>query len=525
MDNPVHKPVNRWLRLLNVPVSNSYLRDKLLSHPDYPSLAAITGVLKDLNIESTAIEVKKDQFVKLPTPFLAHWNANGGEFIVVENARDPERRFHQFFKKWKGVVVLAEKPQDWSHEENRQWLKREKNKTSAAAIEIILLFVFVAASFFSQRQWQYFTLMFIAVAGIFLSWIIISVEIGFDNRFARQIWRNDRKTLIESKVTAFVSWGDVGFIWFSFLLTTLLIGSFTDTLHGIFYYLCALATFSISSVFISIYYQWQVIKKWCRPCLVVASLLFLQFTVLAPQLKELSGRNFSFDGSMFFVFLLSLVSAFWLTVRSLLIRNRKIESESFANRRIKNDPRIFIALLKKQRRIDTTPFENDLQLGNPDAHWQFVVACSPYCYYCRNAYEILNDMVKRIDIGLTVRFAFSINNTEQDISLNAVRYILQLLESSDIGYRKTIFHDWYETMNLEEFSASHHLDEGSETVLAGLPELHASWSEKNEIQFTPSIFINGYELPAQYSTEDLKELFENIDLEEINLVPGRLCAV
>ena len=199
MDNPVHKPVNRWLRLLNVPVSNSYLRDKLLSHPDYPSLAAITGVLKDLNIESTAIEVKKDQFVKLPTPFLAHWNANGGEFIVVENAQDPERRFHQFFKKWKGVVVLAEKPQDWSHEENRQWLKREKNKTIAATIEIILLFVFVAVSFFFQRQWQYFTLMFLAAAGIYVSWIIVSVEIGFENRFARQIWRNDGKTLYRIK--------------------------------------------------------------------------------------------------------------------------------------------------------------------------------------------------------------------------------------------------------------------------------------------------------------------------------------
>ncbi len=525
MDNPVHKPVNRWLRLLNVPVSNSYLRDKLLSHPDYPSLAAITGVLKDLNIESTAIEVRKDQFVKLPTPFLAHWNANGGEFIVVENAQDPERQFHQFFKKWKGVVVLAEKPEGWSHEENRQWLKREKNKAIAAAIEIILLFVFVAVSFFFQRQWQYFTLMFVAAAGIFVSWIIVSVKIGFENRFARQVWRNDCKTLIESKVTASVSWGDVALIWFSFLFTTLLVGSFTNTLHGVFYYLCTLATLSISPVFISIYYQWQVIKKWCRPCLVVASLLFLQFTVLSPQLKDLSGRNFSFDGSMFLVFLLFLVSAFWLTARSLIIRNKKIESESFANRRIKNDPGIFIALLKKQRRIDTTPFENDLQLGNPDARWQFVVACNPYCYYCRNAFEALNDVVKKIDIGLTVRFAFSINNNEQDITLNAVRYILQLLQSSDIGYRKTIFHDWYETMNFEEFSASYRIDEEPETALTGLLERHASWSEKNGIQFTPSIFINGYELPAQYSTEDLKELLENIELEEINLAPGRLCAV
>src|SRR5579885_2504046 len=43
--------VYRWLRLMKIPVSKMFLKQQLLSRPDYPSLVSITNTLDELNIE------------------------------------------------------------------------------------------------------------------------------------------------------------------------------------------------------------------------------------------------------------------------------------------------------------------------------------------------------------------------------------------------------------------------------------------------------------------------------------------
>ena len=58
MDKSISLPVNRWLRLPDNPVSNSYLRDKFLSHQVYPSLVAIAGILNGLYTRNTVGETK-----------------------------------------------------------------------------------------------------------------------------------------------------------------------------------------------------------------------------------------------------------------------------------------------------------------------------------------------------------------------------------------------------------------------------------------------------------------------------------
>ena len=59
---------------------------------------------------------------------------------------------------------------------------------------------------------------------------------------------------------------------------------------------------------------------------------------------------------------------------------------------------------KREQEIDTTSFENDLQLGNPDARLQIMVACNPYCGPCAKTHKILHELVEKNDIGLTIRF-------------------------------------------------------------------------------------------------------------------------
>jgi uncharacterized membrane protein/protein-disulfide isomerase len=511
MNYSLDQVLSRWFKLLKISVAKSYLKEQLLSHPDYPSLLSITDILDDLNIENSAIEIKKEQLPEIPVPFMAHLKSNGGEFVIVNNRNDLDRQFSKFFERWSGVVVLAEKPDGWQHLENNHSLQKKKQKTFANAAFITVLAAFIIASSLLTWQWQQTSLLFIAAAGIFISWLIVSKDLGIENKIGDEVCgkQDDCSSIIKSKGAKLplgISWSDVGMIWFSFLLLLLLINSFEKTLSGFYILISLLFTFGLPFTIFSVYYQWRV-KKWCRLCLITVGLLWLQFLILIPQWQQITNWKFDWNNLILSGLILVFVSSTWFAVKSLLKSNKKLESENFVHIRFKNNPDVFTSLLQKQKKIDTTPFENDLQLGNADADLQILVACNPYCTPCAKAHKVLHELVEKNNIGLTVRFAIKTENKE-DKRLKAAEYILQLLTDKSIDYKRKVFHDWYEWMDMEKFQTKYFLQKnGTVDVLL---EKYEAWSEEAEIQFTPAIFINGHESPKQYNVEYLKFLVKEI---------------
>jgi protein-disulfide isomerase len=511
--------VSSWLNQLKITVSGNYLKTQLQSHPDYPSLASITDVLDELGIENTAIEIEKGQLPVLPIPFLAHLRSNGGEFVIIKDRNDPEKQFQKFFERWSGAVVLGEKSEGWNHEGNNKWLQRERKKRLRIAASVGLLSGFIIASAIFVWQWKQAVLLLIATAGVFTSWLIVSRDLGIENKIADQVCGKeaDCDVIIKSKSSKLplgISWSDVGIIWFSFLLLSLLINSFTKTTFNLFILLSLLATCSLPFTIFSINYQWRAAKKWCRLCLIAIGLLFAQFIILFPLWQQISAWRLEPNNLIVSCLLLFFVASVWLVVKSLLKINKKLEVENFVSLRFKNNPDIFTALLQKQRKVDVTLFENDLQLGNSDADVQIMVACSPYCGHCANAHKILHELVEKNDIGLTVRFAVKTDNKE-DKKLKASQQILKLLQGTSIAQKRRILHDWYQEMNLDSFLQLYSLNEKAKDNIIETIKLHEHWSEEAKIQFTPSIFINGYELPKQYKADDLRQLIRNIEIKEI----------
>lgn len=189
-------------------------------------------------------------------------------------------------------------------------------------------------------------------------------------------------------------------------------------------------------------------------------------------------------------------------------KNKELSDKNFSLLRFKNNPETFNALLQKQRKVDITPFENDLQLGNPDADLQIMVACNPYCGPCAKAHQILHELLLKNDIGLTVRFSVKTENKEER-RLLAVQYILQLAKSKRNAYIRKLLHDWYADMDFEKFSKKYPLS--NKENVDELLKQHELWSSESEIKFTPTIFINGHELPRQYQTDDLKIMFRDVE--------------
>jgi ABC-type bacteriocin/lantibiotic exporter with double-glycine peptidase domain len=146
--------VHNWLQEMKIPASKTYIRQQLLSHPDYPSLLSITDTLDELGIENAAIQMEKDKLQDMPKAFLAHLNGNGGSFAMVNTRDKPENQFPGFFDRWGGVVVAAEKPENWQHKLNSQWLQKDKKQLAAVAATLLLLTAFILLAGVVSFNWR-----------------------------------------------------------------------------------------------------------------------------------------------------------------------------------------------------------------------------------------------------------------------------------------------------------------------------------------------------------------------------------
>lgn len=513
---------DRWLLKMKIRVSSVLLRNKLQSHPDYPSLLSITDILDELGIDNAALQVDKERLQEVPLPFLAHYR---NEFLIISDIQTQIRENPEFEKNWNGTALLAEKPENWEHAENIEYLKKERIFKQTSTGFLILISGLVTIYLANNFSWLGAGLMLTSLAGIGVAVLIVQHELGIANNFTEQLCRAGKNTdcdaVLHSKGSSLVkwlNWADAGIIYFISSSLLVIIAVNTGGPSG-FAIPAVLAAAAIPFTLFSLYYQWHIVKKWCTLCLLTVGLLWLQFALSVPVALDLlkgdSVNVFSVNNIVLFIAIAAALSAVWLLLlKPVLKNNKELLSKNFSLLRFKNNPEVFEAFLKQQRQVDTTPFENDLQLGNPLSPAQIVVACNPYCGPCATAHKILHELVETTDIGLTIRLNVKADNIEDKITV-AGAYIMQVVNKRDTGFKRKVLQNWYEVMNLEKFKDKYPLQK--EVNVKQQVTDNEQWNKKAEVIGTPTIFINGYQLPGQYRAGDLKNLLQRmIKMEEAN---------
>lgn len=115
-----------------------------------------------------------------------------------------------------------------------------------------------------------------------------------------------------------------------------------------------------------------------------------------------------------------------------------------------------------------------------------------------------------MDAGLSVRF--TIDKAKNGKHMQAVEYMLQLLAGKGADYKRQVLHDWYLLMDLEQFSKKYPLREKNN--VDRLLKKQEKWAKETGISFTPTIFINGNELPGQYTADDLIFVLRGFEWKE-----------
>jgi uncharacterized membrane protein len=515
----------QYLKSCGLKVNSLFLTRQLKSHPDYPSLTSLTDVLDDLGIKHIALKADKEKVDEFVFPLLAHTSVDGQNgFEIVTSLKELEKDRAAFLQRWDGITLMVDGDSVIENEEHNTLARAKKIRERWLFGLLTPAILLYGASFALHWDATAFLFSLLCLAGCLVCTGILLQTMGKDNPISQQFCRGDsasgcNKVLHSkgAKLMGILSLGEAGLIYFTALFLFVLLSRLTATANNYSSELLVVpSSLAIPLTFVSIWYQRNVVKSWCRMCLAIAALCWLQF-ILVMAAKDQWPSIYPTRDTLptLFIFLTSFVLTFicWYFLRSLYDKAAVSEESYRQLSSWKRDIRLFTNFLQQGRRVDVSPWPEDIVLGNRHAALQLLIVSNPYCAPCAQSHQDLDKLLQAHpgEIGVTVRLAV----VSQDISdrrTKAIDHILQVcLSPKGKNRQQELLHDWFDMMDLDKWLAVHKTllphDPGAARYLL---KAHADWYVQNNIQHTPTLFLNGSELPGFYTTADLKPLIPQL---------------
>lgn len=515
--------------LLKVPVTLTALTRSLEDHPDYPSMLSMSDVLLGYGISNIVIRTSVDKLDQMPLPFIAQVKdreTGRDSLAIVRNIEQdtitwysPEKRkwskvsINTFKERWPSGIILLADGEGASGEKSYQQHRREEwrlNVAHTAAFLALPVTVLVSATIklFTNGWTAILPIVFLllTLAGTVFSALLLWYELDQYNPMLQKICSSGKKVncgaILNTKAAKIggISWSSIGFTYFTGALLLLLFSGITSSQS--LFIVGLLNALSIPYVFFSVYYQWKVAKQWCILCLGVQCVLLLQlFTTLAGGWLQ---PTFNADllGGIVVAYLLP-----FMIVSTLMPAYRSAkESKRYRQdlQRLKHNTQIFEALMSKQKSITEDTRGLGIILGNPDARYRLVKVCNPYCGPCAEAHKPIEELLENNpDVQLQIIFAAT--NATGDKRALPVKHLMAIAEKNDEVLMKQALDDWYLSAdkNYDTFAAKYPMNGELKRQDDKIDNMW-KWCNKTDISFTPTIFVNGQQLPEIYSVEDLR---------------------
>ena len=540
--HPNVQAVACWLKLLNVKVHAHTIEEQMEQHPDWPSLLCISDALHQWKVPHLAAKATDHQLPDQQFPLLLVTNHPERPLAVVEklhndvvyfyqsNYTDLQHEpFHIFVQRWTGVYMIAEATSQ-SGDPEFAAAARKRRRQLAGPIAALLL----ALTALCGLCWPRFHHMagpqnlsggvaavavyILYLAGLAVSLMLLWYDIDKRNPLLQKVCTGLAKTNCNailnstaSKLFGWLSWSEIGFAYFT---GGLLLLALPAQAPWAIYWLGLLGATALVYPLFSIYYQWRVAKQWCMLCLAVQAILVLQAAALWMggwvQLKFTDGSLFTpFFPLNLHLFLL-LATAYilpllaWLSLKPWLLRHQTALREQRAYRRLKFNPEVFTNLLQKQKAMASAPQGLGIVLGAAHAANTLVKVCNPYCGPCSKAHPRIEELLHR-HANLQVQILFMVPNAPGDKLHTAASHLMAIARTATGQAQvQQALDDWYmpPKKDYEAFAAKYPMN-GAVAVAAPAITAMEQWSKANDIRYTPTLFFNGHELPAEYDLEDL----------------------
>ena len=534
--NNLYNTCGYLLDELKIEYTNYNLVKLIDNHLDSLSLLAVKEALSEYGIETGAIRLGNHSYLDFELPFICSIQKEDWPipaFTVVKNIDndsilylDPITKktttstLQQFQAMDKGIVMLIDSSNRRNEINYKDNVKLEREKRILSNLPwFLFLIIIIYCSFqiinyyqsnFVLNKLGYLIAIFI---GTSISSLLIWHEVDQDNKLIKQVCRKGKKmncdaVLSSSQSSLFgVSWS----IWGgSYFLMLLFVQLFFVNDFSFLLVTAGLSFLALPYVFYSIYVQWRIIRQWCLLCLGIQSILIINALIAWDVFRRfhVGYELYVFNGY-------PLIIAITIGLLTFLVLNKLVQLFKSAKegkiyekrlKLIKSDKEVFNYFLRKSERISVSTDSLGITLGNPSASNEIIKICNPYCPPCSDMHFKLEKIIDT-NRDVKIRIIFTATGEEDDITNAPVAYFLLTQEHFGPEVVKTLLDEWYASdKDFTRFVSEKILKEDLKSQKAKIVEM-GQWCEKMKIRGTPTLFINGFELPEQYRVSDLHSIF------------------
>jgi thiol-disulfide isomerase/thioredoxin len=206
-----------------------------------------------------------------------------------------------------------------------------------------------------------------------------------------------------------------------------------------------------------------------------------------------------------FAFLFIVILVGWMYLKPILDAKEDLFDYKRNLKKLKSDPAVFDSLLSRSKKINNPTQDLGILLKNDSPKFQVIKVCNPYCGPCAKAHPELERLVEEGMIDLQI--IFLPNGSMDDLYAKTISHLLAINSKGDSKVTQEALDQWYAAEKkdyavfAERYPMNGELNQQQEKLLA-----MKAWCDREGIIETPTIFINGHQLPIEYDIEDIKEI-------------------
>ena len=276
-------------------------------------------------------------------------------------------------------------------------------------------------------------------------------------------------------------------------------------------YITLINIFTLPYAVWSVWYQKARIKQWCVLCLIVQVLLWTIFIINLLFGNLQLGEFFNLNNSQFSISnsqLAIVACCYCITILGINILVPKLSTTNATQslqqsmNSVKANESVFEALLKQQPFYETNDCNSIIRFGNPNSKLQLTILSNPYCNPCSKMHKRIEELLQKSSNNISVQYILSSFNENLD-STNKFLIAACLIDKTDSAMQ--IFKDWFEKGKLLRDDYFKDMGLQMENPMIEVEfQKHELWKEKNRIRRTPTVLVNGYQLPEIYKIKDLR---------------------
>ena len=504
------KLVKKYLDLNNYLNAKKEFEELFLSHPNYPSLFAVTDSLNTLSIENVVIKVPKEQLNELPNSFLAVFNGDlvlvdKMEFSIIVETEKSKRTtltIEDFSEGWNGVVLAIE-PNDAQEE------KTLSENPKGLKYSILFLALIVLSSFYNDYRLFDYIFLITSLVGLLISVFIVQEKFGIDNQVVSKLCNINPSTSCESVIKSnnvesnkWFGFSDLPLIFFVTAVLAILIGPANSNLVGF------LSLIAVPVIVYSIWVQKFQIKKWCVLCLIISSLVVIQGALWSFESEF--RVNFTLTSLFQYLFSLIVVSSLWSVVKPIVEDKLKAEKSVKDLTKFRRNFALFEFLSKDITSFDGFDKLEGLHFGNSTAAAKLSIIISPSCGHCHKAFEDAFELIWKYPEKISLNVLFNINPENNQNPYKVVVERLLMINNVNPENIVEAISDWHiKKMELELWQKKWTVNSISMKVNQQIQQQY-DWCSKNGFNYTPVKIINTRLYPSEYELSELKYFINDI---------------